>query len=301
MNYYRAALLLLLCIVINYAHAQDPDDQVSKFDQYKVFSPLFYPDKGNEYREASGAPGPKYWQNSADYKINVTLDTLQHRVSGITLITYTNNSPDAMAFLWLQLDQNIFREDSRGTATTVLGSDGRFSTKTYTNGDEIKAVYVVNKGKNEKVDYVISDTRMQVRLKDTLRAAGSKIQLKIEYAFTIPENGSDRMGRVSTHNGWIYSIGQWYPRMEVYDDLTGWNVIPYMGNGEFYLDYGNFDFTITAPANMVVVGSGELLNPKEVLTPTEIKRLAIAQNSDRTVFIKDSADVVIRTYLAFSV
>ena len=290
MNYSKAVLSLLFCIIINFVHAQDTA-QVSKFDQYKVFAPLFYPHTGNEYRTASGAPGLKYWQNRADYVINVALDTTQHRVSGTTVITYTNNSPDALAFLWLQLDQNLFRADSRGTATTVLGGDMRFSTKTFTDGDEIKGVYIINKGKTEKADYIIADTRMQIRLKDTLRAAGNKIQVKIEYAFTIPDNGSDRMGKVLTNNGWIYSVGQWYPRMEVYDDVTGWNVIPYMGNGEFYLDYGNFDFSITAPASLVVVGSGELLNPKEVLTPTEIKHLAIAQNSDKTVFIRDSADV----------
>lgn len=287
----KAVFILLSLVVINRTYAQD-STEVSKFDQYKVFSPLFYHDRGNEYRTAGGAPGIKYWQNRADYVINVALDTTKHRVSGTTLITYTNNSPDALPFLWLQLDQNLFRADSRGTATTVLGGDMHFGTKTYTSGDEIKGVYVVSKGKAEKVDYIITDTRMQIRLKDSLRADGNKIQLKIEYAFSIPDNGSDRTGKVNTKYGWIYSVAQWYPRMEVYDDITGWNVIPYMGNGEFYLDYGNYDFTITAPASLVVVGSGQLLNPKEVLTPTEIKRLTVAQNSDKTVFIRDSTDVV---------
>ena len=292
MNYYRAVLLMVCCVVINHAFAQDDDNQASKFDQYKVFSPLFYPNGSTEYRETNGAPGSKYWQNSADYKINVTLDTARHRVSGTTLITYINNSPDALHFLWVQLDQNLFRDDSRGTATTVLGSDMRFSTKEYTNGDEIRSVTVIYKGKEERADYIITDTRMQIRLKDSLPSAGTKIQLKIDYTFTIPENGSDRMGRINTKNGWIYSVGQWYPRMEVYDDVTGWNVLPYLGNGEFYLDYGNFDFTVTAPASVVVVGSGELVNPKEVLTQTEIKHLAEAANSDKTVFIRDSSDVV---------
>ena len=99
------------------------------------------------------------------------------------------------------------------------------------------------------------------------------------------------MGRVKTKNGWIYEIAQWYPRMEVYDDVTGWNVIPYMGAGEFYLEYGDFDYTVTAPANLVVVGSGELLNPAEVYTPKIMGRLAAAKSSDKTVMIKDSADL----------
>jgi hypothetical protein len=290
MKYYKIAALLFLSIVINNTYAQNTDEPTSKFDQFKVFTPTFYQDKGNEYRTASGAPGIKYWQNSADYKINVTLDTAAHRVSGTTTITYTNNSPDPMGFLWLQLDQNIYRTDSRGTATSPVGG-GRNVVRTFTDGDEIKAVYIIKNGKAEKADYVVSDTRMQIRLKDTLRTNGSKIQVKIDYAFTVPEYGTDRTGRVLTKNGWIYEVAQWYPRMEVYDDVTGWNVIPYMGGAEFYLDYGNFDYTITAPSNLVVVGSGELLNPAEVLTPTQISRLAAARNSDKTLFIKDSTDV----------
>ena len=290
MKYYKIAVMLLLCVTIRNSYAQNTDEQVPKYDQYQVFTPTFYHDKGNEYRTASGAPGVKYWQNSADYKINVMLDTTAHKVSGSETITYTNNSPDPMAFLWLQLDQNIYREDSRGTATSPVGGT-RNSVHNFTDGDEIKAVYIIKNGKAEKADYIVSDTRMQIRLKDTLRTNGTKIQIKVEYAFTVPEYGTDRMGRVHTKNGWIYEIAQWYPRMEVYDDVTGWNVIPYMGGAEFYLDYGNFDFTITAPSSLVVVGSGELLNLTEVLTPGEISKLAAAKNSDKTVFVKDSADV----------
>jgi hypothetical protein len=142
------------------------------------------------------------------------------------------------------------------------------------------------------VDDLVTDTRLQIKLNDTLRSGGNKVQVKIEYAFTVPEYGTDRMGRLLTKNGWIYEIAQWYPRMEVYDDVTGWNVIPYLGASEFYLEYGNFDFTVTAPANMVVVGSGELLNPSEVLTPKIISRLALAKNSDKTVMVKDSVDIL---------
>jgi len=291
MKYCKIAILFLLSIATCKGYAQNTDDAPSKYDQYKVFTPTFYQDKGNEYRTASGAPGLKYWQNAADYKINVTLDTVEHKVSGSATITYTNNSPDPMAFLWLQLDQNLFREDSRGTATSPVGGT-RNSVHNYTDGDEIKAVYIIKNGKAEKADYVVTDTRMQIRLKDTLRSSGNKIQVKIEYAFTVPEYAVDRMGRVKTKNGWIYEIAQWYPRMEVYDDVTGWNVIPYLGGAEFYLDYGNYDVTVTAPASLVVVGSGELLNPTEVLTPTELSRLAIAKGSDKTVFIKDSADMM---------
>ena len=293
MNFYKTSLSFVFSIFAYAAQAQNPESAAVKYDQHKVFSPLFYPDKGNEYRTAAGTPGAKYWQNRADYKLNVTLDTAKHSVSGTTLITYTNNSPDPLAFLWLQVDQNIYREDSRGEATSPV-TGGRFTNRTFTDGDQIKGIYVIKNGKATKVDYLITDTRLQIKLNDTLRSGGSKIQLKIDYGFDIPQYGTDRMGRVLTKNGWIYEIAQWYPRMEVYDDVTGWNVIPYMGASEFYLEYGNFDYTVTAPANMVVVGSGELLNPAEVYTPKIMGRLAVAKGSDKTVMIKDSIDLVNR-------
>ncbi|WP_259065728.1 M1 family metallopeptidase [Mucilaginibacter sp. X4EP1] len=293
MNFYKIvlslSLSLSLCVSVYAVHAQNTDTTSHKYDQHKVFTTLFYPN-ANEFRGASGAPGAKYWQNRADYKMNVTLDTAKHRVSGSTLITYTNNSPDALAFLWLQVDQNIYKEDSRGVATSPV-EGGRNAVKEFTNGDEIKGIYVIKNGKAEKVDYVVSDTRLQIKLNDTLRAGGSKIQIKIDYAFDVPQYGTDRMGRKLYKNGWVYEIAQWYPRMEVYDDVTGWNVMPYIGAGEFYLEYGNFDYTITAPANLIIVGSGELLNPAEVLAPKIINRLAVAKNSDKTVMVKDSIDL----------
>ncbi|MFA6082946.1 M1 family metallopeptidase [Mucilaginibacter sp.] len=290
MKFYKALLLILTIAVYN-AKAQNTDQPPIKYDQHKVFNPLFYFGKGNEFRSASGAPGAKYWQNRADYKINVALDTAKHSITGSVIITYTNNSPDALSFLWLQTDQNIYREDSRGQATSVV-EGGRFANTSFTKGYEIKAVTLVKNGKAEKANYLINDTRMQIRLKDTLPANGSKIQVKIDYAYTVPEYGTDRTGRLNTKYGWIYDIAQWYPRMEVYDDVSGWNTIPYMGSSEFYLEYGNFDYTITAPASLVIAGSGELLNPTEVLTPTALKRLVLAKTSDKTVFIKDSAEVV---------
>lgn len=291
MKIFHKPLLLLLIICSYVAEAQDTASTASKYDQHKAFSPLFYPEKGNVYRSASGAPGAKYWQNRADYKIDVTLDTAVHRLSGSVVITYTNNSPDAMDFLWLQLDQNILREDSRGQAASVVGG-GRFANAGFTKGYELKNVTILNKGKAEKANYLVNDTRMQIKLKDTLRANGNKIQIKIDYSYMISEYGTDRTGRLKTKQGWIYDIAQWYPRMEVYDDVSGWNTIPYLGASEFYLEYGNFDYTITAPASLVIVGSGELLNTAEVLTPTQLKRLALAKTSDKTVMIKDSADVV---------
>ena len=293
MKLVKASVVALLALVgnaqVSVAQTATPPP-ASKYDQHKVFNPLFYTTNGNEYRTAGGEPGVKYWQNRADYKLAVTLDTAEHRVSGNVDITYTNNSPDKLPFVWLQLDQNIYREDSRSQATSVVAG-GRFANKAFTQGDEIKSVTVTQNGKAEKANFIINDTRLQIRLKDTLKANGSKLSIKIEYAFTVPEYGTDRLGRLNTKNGWIYEVAQWFPRMEVYDDVLGWNTIPYLGSSEFYLEYGDFDYSITAPANLVVVGSGELTNPTEVYTAATIAKLAKAAASNTTVAIKDSNDI----------
>ena len=259
-------------------------DSGSKYDQHEAFNPIFYTNNGNEYRSASGIPGPKYWQNKADYNIDVTLDTTNKTIAGNVAISYINNSPDALPYLWLQLDQNIYRKDSRAEQTSPL-SGGRFANKEFTEGDEIKSVTVTIDGKSLAPQYKVTDTRMQLFLPTALKANGGKIEIKINYAFEIPKYGTDRMGRLLTRNGWIYEIAQWYPRMSVYDDVLGWNTLPYLGAGEFYLEYGNINFSITAPSDLIIVGSGNLLNPNEVLTAKQRTALAQARNSDNTVMI----------------
>lgn len=262
----------------------------TKYNAKEAFAPGFYPYPGNEYRSASGEPGPKYWQNRADYKINCTLDTVKHTVTGNVEINYTNNSPDNLKFLWLQLDQNIYRHDSRATSTTTA-SGGRWANTGFTDGEVVTSIATDNAGKKYTPKYKVNDTRMQVWLNDALKANGGKIKLSIDFSFTVPEYGSDRMGRVDTKNGWVYEIAQWYPRMCVYDDIQAWNVLPYLGQGEFYLEYGDIDFTVTAPSNLMVVGSGELLNPAECLTPGQNKRYATAKASDKTVEIRTASDI----------
>jgi Peptidase family M1 domain len=262
----------------------------SKYDAKEAFNPQFYPYPGNDYRSASGEPGPKYWQNRADYKINCTLDTVQHSVTGDAELTYTNNSPDNLKFLWLQLDQNIYKKDSRGSATTTE-TGGRWANSKFTNGDVIKSVTVESNGKKYTAKYIVTDTRMQVWLQDVLKSAGGKLKLTLQFEFEIPQYGTDRMGRLSTKNGWVYEVAQWFPRMCVYDDLQGWNVLPYVGAGEFYLEYGDIEYNVTAPANLVIVGSGELLNPQDCFTPEQNKKYNDAKNSDKTVVIRSDKDI----------
>lgn len=262
----------------------------STYDHKEAFNPQFYPYPGNDYRSASGEPGPKYWQNRADYKINCTLDTVKHSVSGNVEIYYTNNSPDNLKFLWLQLDQNIYRKDSRATATTTE-SGGRWANTKFTDGDVIRSIAAEYNGKTFTPKFIVSDTRMQVWLPDGLKSSGGKIKLSLQFEFIVPEYGSDRMGRLKTKNGWVYEVGQWFPRMAVYDDIQGWNTLPYLGQGEFYLEYGDIDFTVTAPSNLIVVGSGELLNPQECYTAEQMKRWAAAKASDKTVMIRSDKEV----------
>lgn len=262
----------------------------SKYDHRKTFDPNFYPQTGNDYRSASGEPGPKYWQNRADYKINCTLDTSTHKVSGDVEITYTNNSPDNLKFLWLQLDQNIYKQASRGSATTTQ-TGGRWANAKFTEGEVIKSVSVDVEGKKLTPQYTITDTRMQVWLPQALKASGNKARLNISFEFTIPEYGTDRMGQLKTKNGIVYEVAQWFPRMSVYDDIQGWNTLPYIGAGEFYLEYGDFDFSITAPSDMIVVGSGELQNEKTVLTAVQQTRLNNARNSDKTILLRSAEEI----------
>jgi hypothetical protein len=231
----------------------------------------------SQTRTAIGLPGPDYWQNRADYDITATLDTANHLISGIVKITYTNNSPYALPYLWLQLEQNKYRPDSRGEAVSPAGSrhDGSLTAGLQVGGITVDRQPVVD---------IQEDTRLQLRLKLPLQP-GQQVDIAMNYTFTVPEEGADRMGRLSTEQGWIYEIAQWYPRMAVLDDVTGWNNLPYLGPGEFYCEYGDFEYAVTVPAGFVVAGSGTLQNPKAVLGKTLARRLDKAVKSDTAQFI----------------
>ena len=286
----KIVLSLIGCLFLLNLFAQDPKEtKESKYNNREAFDPLFYGQAPDDYRSGSGEPGPKYWQNRADYKINCTLDTGLHRVTGEVEISYTNNSPDNLRFLWLQADQNIYRNDSRASATTTEAG-GRWANAKFTEGDVIKSISIETGGKSYTPKYMTNDTRLQVWLTDPLKSTGNA-KIKISYQFDIPEYGTDRMGRLKTKNGWIYEVAQWFPRMCVYDDIQGWNTLPYLGAGEFYLEYGDLEYSITAPSDLIVVGSGELQNPQECLTPEQVNRWNQAKNSEQTVAIRSDKEV----------
>jgi hypothetical protein len=281
MNMFKKHVFLGLALLLSTAALAQ-----SKYSAHELFHPLWNYGPVSPMRSAAGVPGPGYWQNSADYKIAVSLDDVANKITGDVEITYKNNSPDKLPFLWLQLDQNSFNTQSRGGKTTPI-SGGRFGNLAFEGGYKIESVTIDGKPAN----FIVEDTRMQIRLASPLAEKIGTAKIKIAYSFTSPENASDRMGIQQTKNGAIYTVAQWFPRVCVYDDIEGWNVLPYLGAGEFYLEYGNFEYSINAPASHIVVGSGELLNPTEVYTADQVKKWAAAANSETTVVIRSAAEV----------
>lgn len=263
--------------------------QKSNYSYTEAFAPLFFNNNGDEFRSASGKPGPAYWQNNADYKITATLDDRKNTIAGNVEINYSNNSPDQLDYVWLQLDQNMFSKEGRGQAISPL-TKSRYgdANASFDGGYTISSVTDLT---GKPVDYIITDTRMQIRLTQALAAKGGKTGFKIQYSYTIPEYGADRTGILKVAKGNVFAIAQWFPRVCVYDNIRGWNTIPYTGPGEFYREFGNYQVQITAPANHIVVLGGELQNPQEVFTAEQFKRYENAKNSDQTVIIRSAQEV----------
>jgi hypothetical protein len=215
-----------------------------------TFEPLDFC-QNSALRTASGKPSAKYWQQKVDYQIYVTLDTLNHSIDGNEKIIYHNNSPDTLDYLWIQLDQNIYKEGSIGS----LVHSWRVSSAHLENSGGYKEIIVQSSGK--RLNTMLNGTMMRVNLLNSL-PPGNSTTLEVTFSFLIPENGSERTGRMHSRHGWVYQIAQWYPRLAVYDDLNGWNIDQYLGQGEFYLEYGNFDVLIKVPRNVIVAGTGVL-------------------------------------------
>jgi hypothetical protein len=278
----KIAFILFLAGVslssFNYSNAQN-----AKENNQKDFGE-FIDRKGTYTRSASGNPGVGYWQNSADYQIEATLNETTHTLTGKVTMTYTNNSPETLDFIWMQLEQNRFTQDSRGTLTTPIQGN-RYNGDTDGGYDITSLQAKVGAKGSISNKSIITDTRMQVWFAEPLAPKGGKATVSMNFTFKVPQKGMDRMGRLEVADGWIYAFAQWYPKVAVFDEIEGWNVEPYLGAGEFYLEYGNFDYKITVPFDHIVVGSGALMNPKEVLTKELQDRLAKAATSDETVYL----------------
>lgn len=274
-----AARLILAATTLTLAATATADP----YQPRETFAPFDMPQPVNRYRGSNGLPGPDYWQNRADYAIRATLDPSSKTISGSVEITYSNNSPDALDVLWLQLDQNLYRDGSRGSLSRGGAPAGT------TAGMALDAVSVIVAGREATVAPLVSDTRAQLRLEEALPAGGTAT-IRLRYHYVVPsESFGGRTGWLTSRSGDIFSVAQWYPRMAVYDDVHGWDTLPYLAQ-EFYLEYGTFDYWLTVPADMLVAGSGELMNPEEVLSAAQRSALARARGSDATVTIRSPAE-----------
>ncbi len=251
------------------------------FAQPAAFAPLDLP-APTALRTADGRPGPAYWQNRNDYRIDVSLDPATHTVAGTVTLTYTNHSPLPLDHLWFHLEQNLFAPGARG-------ADGRRASATVAEGQGYRIGRVTVGGR--EVVPVITDTRMRVDLPEPVAGGGGTVTVTVPYSFVVPGDRTPRMGRMETARGTVYALAQWFPRVAVYDDVTGWNHQPYLGQGEFYLGYGDVEMALTVPATMTVVGTGALLNEAEVYTATQRERLARARQSETAVRIVEPDEV----------
>jgi stress response protein SCP2 len=262
-----------------------------KFEQMGTMLPT-----PNTYRTASGAPGREYWQQKADYDISVTLNDNNQSVTGEETITYHNQSPDQLKYLWLQLDQNMRAKDSNTPLVSSSSMPDTISGKSlqqritrdqdFDGGFKISSVKTVD---GKAIPYTINKTMMRVDLPQPLKSGG-EVSFKVAWSYTI--NDRMQLGGRSGYEyfpkdgNYLYTIAQWFPRMAVYDDVNGWQNKQFLGSGEFALAFGDYTVRITTAADHVVASTGVLQNPKEVLTATQLERLERAKKSfDKPVII----------------
>ena len=277
---------LLFSLIISFTLIVQVNGQ-KKFAQIEELIPT-----PNEYRNAAGAPGYNYYQQQADYKMNIFIDDETQVLSGDEIITYTNNSPDQLSYLWLQLDQNLFAKDSDTKLIHVEKMEdfrdiSQIERKVfeYDGGFKVQEVKNLN---GSDLKYSINKTMLRIDLDKPLKT-GSSISFKIKWWYNI----NDRMavgGRsgyeyFEKEDNYIYTVAQFFPRMCVYDDVSGWQNKQFLGRGEFTLPFGDYDVSITVPADHILGATGELQNTSSLLTNNQKKRLEQAKKSDSPIFI----------------
>jgi hypothetical protein len=254
----------------------------------------------NMFRTASGAPGPAYYQQQADYKIDIELDDKKAKLSGSETITYYNNSPDNLEYLWIQLDQNQASNDSDSPLAESEKIDQTFPASTFANKflqkglDRGFNIEYVKDAKGNTMSYSVNHTMMRINLASPMKP-NSTISFSIKWWYNINDYQKDggRSGYefFEKEGNRLYVIAQFYPRMAVYNDVEGWQNMQFWGSGEFALPFGDFDVNITVPADHVMEATGELMNRTEVFTPAQVKRYELAQKSfDKPVVIVTQAE-----------
>ncbi len=283
----RVLLGTTFLILAPVAFAQDAEAPGARLPEARpsgtIFSPLDLP-APNNMRNGAGAPGPDYWQQQVDYDIEVSLEPETRLVQGKAQITYTNNSPDTLNYLWMSLEQNAFRENSLATAVGEASAIGMKESE----GDGYTIHGVESNG--QALEFFEYDTLGRVNPPQPI-APGETFVFDIAWDFVIPKNVFRRFGIREFDQGKVYEVAQWFPAVTVYDDVHGWNTLPYLGTGEFYTNFGTYHVAITVPREMIVVCTGVLTNPEEVFTPEQVERLEQAKTSKETVMIRSAEEV----------
>ena len=294
-----AALSLVSGIAAAQGIQQTKGDYQDKFRQLDEVLPT-----PNVYRNAAGQPGHQYWQQKVDYEIDVTLNEDTHSIQGSESISYQNNSPDTLNYLWLQLDQNRFRNDSIAQLSETFnrsspepGAPARVSLgqlREIQYMEEAELGYDIQSvvdGSGNALSHTIVGTLMRVDLARPLRP-GAKVDFKIDYAYNIvngdvigPRAGYEYFADEGENGNTIYALAQWFPRLVAYTDYEGWTNKEFLGSGEFTLEFGDYDVAMTVPADHIVAATGELENASQVLTDEQRRRLREAETAERPVLI----------------
>jgi peptidase M1-like protein len=243
-----------------------------------IFSPLDLPTP-NGARLGSGAPGSEYWQQQVDYVIDARIDPSTRLVSGKATITYINQSPEPLDYLWLHLEQNVFKPDSNGAKIGPRAAIGLQNAE----GKGYR-IHRVHSGETT-LPLTVYDTLGRIDLPAPIAANGGFFTFEIVWDFTIPERVFRRFGIEKVEQGEVIQVAQWFPALAVYDDVHGWNTLPYLGTGEFYNNFGDYQLSITAPRGWTVVATGALQNAEDVFTPTQLDRWQRAHTSEETIEI----------------
>jgi Peptidase family M1 domain len=299
-------LLLFISPLFVFAQTKPAEESIKKSGNYdtnkfsQMYDLLATP---NMFRTASGAPGPAYYQQQADYKIDIELDDKNSKLSGSETITYYNNSPDTLAYLWLQLDQNQAAKNSQSPLAENQRTQEVFTPNNFANKflkQELERgfnIEYVKDAKGNSMSYTINQTMMRIDLPTPLKP-GEKISFSTKWWYNInnyrQDGGRSGYELFEKDGNKLYIIAQFYPRMAVYNDVEGWQNMQFWGSGEFTLPFGNFDVNITVPADHVLNATGELMNRNEVFTTAQIKRYELAQKTfDKPVVIVTQAEAEI--------
>lgn len=292
---YSGIPLLICCGLFSASsHGQVVNNKYGQPDKFRQLEEVL--PTPNEYRNAAGAPGHAYWQQKVDYDIKVSLDEKKSSLTGSEIITYTNNSPDTLKYLWLQLDQNRFdpnSNDNRHQTASSIGSTMSYGAmeklmeaRTFPGGYTIDDVS--DAASKKKLNHFITGTSMRIDLPTPL-ATGESVGFRVSWSYNIVDGTLIRARGGFEHfeedGNNIYEIAQWFPRLCAYSDLTGWQHKEFLGSGEFTLEFGDYTVAITAPADHIVASTGELINPDDVLTKDQKERLVEAETSKNPVFV----------------